>query len=263
MKWQFLDSGFASGEVNMARDGQLAQDLLNGGEICTLRVYGWNPPAISLGRNQSLDSIDLEKAKHDQLDIVRRVTGGRAILHSEELTYSVTMLSAPKTVLAEYRLISQGLVAGLRLLRADVTLESAQPHLPLFYREAASGACYASATQYEITVGGKKLVGSAQRRFQRGDGMEVVLQHGSILLGPDHRRIANYLNVARVTDRQTLEEIMQARTADLSAAIGRSVSYSEVAHAVRRGFELALSIEFDNHSLGAAVARPLHEEIAE
>jgi len=245
MKWQFLNSGFASGDVNMECDEALAQHLLDGGEAGTLRVYGWNPPAISLGRNQSIECIDLAKAANDNVEVVKRATGGRAILHSEELTYSVTMLSTPKSFRAEYHMVSQSLVAGLRLLGADVNLEPTQPHFPSLYQQPSSGACYASTAQHEIKSGGKKIVGSAQRRYSRADGWEVVLQHGSILLGPDHRRLTRYLKISEEDDRQRLEDIMQNRVTDLSSVLNRRVEFAEVAEAIKTGFETTLSIEFD------------------
>lgn len=258
MKWQFLNSGFASGAVNMEYDEALAEHLLDGGEIGTLRVYGWNPPAISLGRNQSIECIDLARAAQDNLEVVMRATGGRAILHSEELTYSVTMLSTSKSVLAEYQMISHALVVGLRSLGADVNLESWQPHFPSLYQYMSSGACYASTAQYEITYGGKKIVGSAQRRYHRAEGWEVVLQHGSILLGPDHRHITRYLRIPDEDERQRLEDIMHNRVTDLSSVLNRRVEFSEVAAAVKTGFETTLSIEFDKSpSVITSIHQPL------
>src|SRR5512136_33352 len=116
MNWQFVNSGFASGARNMALDVAIAERVLDGRTANTVRVYGWSPPAISLGWNQSQEAIDHELARKAGIDVVRRPTGGRAILHSEELTYAVVMASPGKNVADVYRDISLALVEGLRSL---------------------------------------------------------------------------------------------------------------------------------------------------
>lgn len=123
MDWQFLSTGYAPGNENMAFDVALAETLLAGTSVNTLRLYGWAPPAISLGWNQSDEALDRMRARASGVDIVRRPTGGRAILHSDELTYSVVMLSATKNVLDVYDTISRALVCGLRSLGVDAALE--------------------------------------------------------------------------------------------------------------------------------------------
>ncbi len=245
MKWRFLDTGFQSGLVNMKYDEALAQELAQGGETATLRVYGWNPHAISIGKNQSLQEIDLEKAKCDGINVVRRPTGGRAILHSDEITYSVVLPSKSRSVLHEYDLISQALVLSLRKLGADVTLETTQAHFPSVYAGKESVLCYASAAQYEIRLDGKKLVGSAQRRYSREDGSEIVLQHGSILLGPDHKRITEYISVDNENSLTNLRSILDNESIDLSTVLDRKVRYDEVADCLFEGFGETFGIEFE------------------
>ena len=246
MHWNFLNTGFHSGAFNMQFDESLVKNLANGGGTSTVRVYGWRPAAISLGWNQRMDEIDLNFAGQDSLDVVRRPTGGRAILHSDELTYSVTMISQSRNILAVYNEISQALVLGLKRLGADVSLEKAQPHFPTLYQSNLSVACFSSSARYEIQIEGRKLVGSAQRRYVGSDGKEFVLQHGSILLGPDHKRLVKYLNVANEEDRKRLGNEIEAKTIDLSQALGRPVSFDECVEAVRHGFEDAWGIEFDS-----------------
>ncbi len=245
MNWQFLDTGFHAGVYNMERDEALVRALAEGDGAPTVRVYGWNPPAISLGWNQQVEEIDLEKASSDGIDVVRRPTGGRAILHSEELTYSVTMVSKGKNVLAVYNEISRALVNGIRRLGANVSLEKSQPHFPSLYQTPSSAACFSSSARYEIQIDGKKLVGSAQRRFVGKGGLEVVLQHGSLLLGNDHRRLVNYLRLQSPVDALKLSQEMEEKTVSLSAALGRRITYAEAANAVRAGFEESWGIVFD------------------
>ncbi|HTP12404.1 MAG TPA: lipoate--protein ligase family protein [Bacteroidota bacterium] len=255
MDWQFLDTGFHAGAYNMDLDEKLVRSLADGSGRPTIRVYGWNPPAISLGWNQRMEEIDAAQAAADGIDVVRRPTGGRAILHSEELTYSVTITSGGKNVLAVYNDISRALVCGLRSLGADVSLEKVQPHFPTLYQSPSSSACFSSSARYEIQAGGRKLVGSAQRRFAGPDGHDVVLQHGSLLLGGDHKRLVRYLRTENEPAREKLAADMETKTIDLSGVVGRPVSFEEAADAVRTGFEEAWGIrvrrmEYEPASLG-------------
>jgi lipoate-protein ligase A len=211
-----------------------------------VRVYGWQPPVISLGWHQNIEEIDLEQCTLAGIDVVRRPTGGRAILHSDEVTYSVAMVASQKSVLSVYQQISEALVRGLRELGADVALEKSQPHFPSLYRSPSAVACFASVARYEIHIGGRKLVGSAQRRFARPDGREVVLQHGSILLGEDHQRIVDFLKGLKGDQRNQLKLELSQNTIDLSSALGRKVRFEEVVPVLQWGFEKTWGIEFSN-----------------
>jgi lipoate-protein ligase A len=244
MDWHFLNSGFSSGERNMAIDVELAEKVRQGDEEGVLRVYGWDPPAISLGYNQSERELDVERIRRSGIDLVRRPTGGRAILHSEELTYSVVMTSRGKNVLELYNRISLAIVQGLTTLGVNAHLERSQVDFPLEYRRRSSLACFTSSARHEITVGSKKLVGSAQRRYARSDGLEVVLQHGSLLLGPDHRRIVQYVRSEDGDLVRELDEELRRHTTDLLEVTRRRVPYEEAALALRRGFEQTWGIRF-------------------
>ncbi len=239
----------------MEYDDQLARSLIAADEQSTIRVYGWQPPAISLGWHQSLDEIDLTTCAQAGIDVVRRPTGGRAILHSDEVTYSVVMVADRTSVLGTYQQISEALVCGLRSLGVDACLGKSQPHFPSVYRTSSSVACFASAARYEIHVRGRKLVGSAQRRFARANGEEVVLQHGSILLGPDHLRIVEFLKMPVESDRAHLRQELEEKTIDLSSALGRRMEFDEVACAVKRGFEESWGIEFQTEKQSEDAAR--------
>ncbi len=248
MVWQFRNTGRRNGAFNMVYDEQLAQSLVSSEGRCTVRFYGWQPPAISLGWHQDAGEIDVEKCADAGIDVVRRPTGGRAILHSDEVTYSVVMTASQKSVLTVYQQISEALVTGLRSLGADVALEKSQPHFPSLYRTSSSVACFASAARYEIHIAGRKLVGSAQRRFARSNGEEVVLQHGSILLGPDHLRMVDFLKSLREDQRDRLKRELRAKTVDLSSALGKRVEYDDAVAALKRGFEDAWQITFDSEA---------------
>jgi lipoate-protein ligase A len=195
-----------------------------------------------------MDEIDVEAATKLGVDVVRRPTGGRAILHSEELTYSVVMPAEGKSVAAVYRSISEALVYGLRSLGIDATLEQTQPDFTALYRTSSSVACFTSSARHEIKVGGKKLVGSAQRRFHFA-GKEMVLQHGSILLGPDHLHIVDLLAGISPADREALRAELQEKTVDVRSLLGTTIRFEDVATALRRGFEEQWNIRFSDQTL--------------
>jgi lipoate-protein ligase A len=242
MNWRFKNTGISSGVFNMEHDETLAKALIDGTGAPTIRVYGWHPSAISLGWNQSMDEVDLKKTSSAGIDVVRRPTGGRAILHSDELTYSVVMRVREKNVLFVYEEISRALIAGLRELGASVDIEKSQPHFPSLYRTTSAAACFSSAGRYEIKYRGKKLVGSAQRRYAADGGEEVVLQHGSVLLGADHMRIVDLLNLPSEEKRHDLRRELDEKTTSLSVILNRVVTFDETAEKIFYGFRKAWSI---------------------
>jgi len=128
-----------------------------------LRLYGWKPSCISLGANQPEDSVNIEKVINDKLDFVKRPTGGRAILHAEELTYSVIYPSNKNFSLNDlYKQVNLALKKGLALFDEnlkEVSLEQIDPHFPSFYKEEKSAVCFAVSSRNEINYKGKKLVG--------------------------------------------------------------------------------------------------------
>ena len=251
MLWRFLDTGERDGVFNMAFDEQLATDLLEGSGGPTLRLFGWNPWAVSIGFNQSADEIDFERCSREGIDVVRRPTGGRAIFHARELTYSVVMEGGGKSVMSVFHDIGRALVRGLRLFGVDAQLAKqgywsmGKGMSPSVEQNASRPRsywnhvpCFANASRYEITVGRKKLVGSAQRRYGERSGREVVLQHCSILVGPDHRRLVDYIAGGLV-----LAELFEGTT-ELETAVGGNVDGAWLRRCIRQGFEKEWGIKF-------------------
>lgn len=227
----------------MRVDEALALSLLTGDGVPTVRVYGWRPYALSIGFHQQVSDFDTEKCREEGIDVVRRPTGGRAILHAEELTYSVVMRAEGKSVSEIYARISEALVSGLRMLGADVEYVSSQPDFARLYRQKHSIPCFSSSARFEIQSHGKKLVGSAQRRYLSPEGNEVVLQHGSILLGPAHRRISEFVRQDHDDVRAMILTDLELKTTDLASALGRVVTYDEVAASTIMGFRKAWNID--------------------
>jgi lipoyl(octanoyl) transferase len=191
--WRLLVDPPASGAWNMAVDEVLLEGVVAGTAPPTLRFYGWTPPCLSLGYFQPFDAVNLDGCRALGVDIVRRPTGGRAILHDRELTYSVALpastLGHEGGVLPSYHRLSLALQDGLRRLGVAATLAPANNALTT----AAHGpVCFDRPSAHEILLDGRKLVGSAQVRRAT-----AILQHGSILIEP---RIASLVACLRLPD---------------------------------------------------------------
>jgi lipoyl(octanoyl) transferase len=245
--WRYEDSGPLPGSENMRRDEEYAvmlQAAPEAGPPPFLRLYGWQPWAISLGHHQSPGDLDRDRCAADGINVVRRPTGGRAIFHAEELTYCVVMYTGRRGVLTVYNDISRALVRGLQLFGVNVSLQKSQPNFQEAYRHASSIPCFTSSARYEIEWQGRKLVGSAQRRY--GDGeRDVVLQHGSILCGPAHKRLTDYLRVDDPAALARVRKEMDEKTVDLQEITGRAIDIRRLAGCIKRGFEEEWRIRFN------------------
>lgn len=214
MQWHFLTSPAGAGDVNMAFDEALMQRAASG--IAVFRVYGWSAPTLSLGRNQRARGLyNLVAAREMGVGIVRRPTGGRALLHHREITYSATL---PACDAAEargaYDFVNGVLVEALRGLGVEAALATQTFALPPGPRP-----CFDVPAEREIVLGDRKLVGSAQWRHGG-----ALLQHGSILVRDDQQMIPSLMLVP---------DDANPVAAALSEALGREPSAGEVAGALR------------------------------
>ena len=200
------ESDFRSGVNNMAVDSAIADAVRAERQLPTLRLYGWNPFCLSLGYGQRMREADVAALEERGWDLVRRPTGGKAILHGDELTYSLCLpLDHPLAsgdVVESYRRISVGLLNALHCLGLSATAQ----HQGASAGQSAAGAvCFELSSHYEITCDGRKLIGSAQLR-RKG----VMLQHGTIPLRGDLARICEVLTFdsedAREAQRQRVRE---------------------------------------------------------
>ncbi len=205
----------------------------------TLRLYAWEPACLSLGYAQSLSDVDLPRLRAHGWEVVRRPTGGRAVLHTDELTYSVIApLTEPRvagTVLESYHRLAQALVEALNLLsmRVSVNENSAAPH-----DASTNPVCFEVPSIYEITSEGKKLLGSAQARRKEG-----VLQHGSLPLTGDLTRILQVLAFPDEVARAHAAERLLKRATTVENALGRVVSWDEAAQAYIVAFRSVLALD--------------------
>lgn len=224
----------------MAFDEEMAAKLESGAIDPTLRVYGWSPQAVSIGRHQSMEDFDLLALQRAGIDIVRRPTGGRAIFHANELTYSVVMPCVSTSLKEIYRTINEGLLSGLKLLGVEAELTKFGSDFRRLYAQPSSEVCFSTSAASEIHYQGKKLVGSAQRRFR-----DVVLQHGSLLLDNQHCAITGFLAERGDDNGDQIKSGLEESTIDAASILGRQVSFKEAAEAIKLGCASAWKIEFN------------------
>ncbi len=232
-EFEFCNTGFYGGEFNMKFDYARSMDVANGEARPMFRVYGWRPWCLSLGFNQKEENIDKTLLAGKGYDLVRRPTGGRAVLHANELTYSVVMnLPDGKTARDVYREIHQILLMAFQGLGARLDYEKSQPRLRDFYlRSEMSVSCFASTARYELEYEGRKIVGSAQRLFGN-----TLLQHGSILLDCGHEQLADVISTNSIDKRNALRDFTLSHSATLSEAAGKRINFDECARAIESVF---------------------------
>lgn len=232
--YRYLNTGVQSAAMNMAIDEAVLTYHLAGDSPPTLRVFAWQQPSISLGRFQSVEREIVEE-RCLGIALVRRPTGGRAVYHRDEFTYSIVIgkrYAIPSGVVAAYAYLATGLLAALRALGVDAELSDER------VSKQPSPACFASSTQADLTTGGYKLVGSAQ--VWKDD---ALLQQGSL---PLEDRAAEFFSLLRFPSEDARAEALQRyhEKALPLRAFAPSVSWEEVAHAFRLGFSAALGVQF-------------------
>ena len=238
--WRLLiDDGPADGAWNMALD-RAVQLARQAGEVpATLRLYRWTRPTVTLGRFQPATGVDRELCDREGIDVVRRFTGGRGVLHDDELTYSIVASvddGVPRGTSASYRMLCSALAETYRLLGVDAAL-TARPR-----GNGSSAACYLHATPADLSLGLAKLSGSAQ--VWAGD---TVLQHGSFTRSRD---VAREAAVFRLSPDAAAR--LANVTATLADALGAAPPYGAIVDAVSQGLESALGVDLALGELTAA-----------
>ena len=234
--YRFINTGIQDAALNMAIDEAILTHHLRGEVPPTLRVFKWTQTAISLGRFQSIErEIELEACQRLGVALVRRPTGGRAVYHKDEFTYSIVIGKhdgVPCGIVAAYAYLSQGLLAALRLLgvQAEISDERVSKH--------PSAACFASSTQADLTSGGFKLVGSAQ--VWKDD---ALLQQGSLPLEDQAGEFFQLLRFPSEQARQEALEQYREKTSPLHN-FALQANWEEVAQAFQSGFRSFLQKDF-------------------
>jgi lipoate-protein ligase A len=260
MEWRMITSGFGTAAYNMAVDEAILRAHAAGSVPPTIRFYGWSPPAVSLGYFQKAQAeVDIEACRREGVALIRRLTGGRAVLHDRELTYSIIVSEGhpliPPTITASYRFFCQGLLAGLQALGIEAQMSMPAAAYGRVKRQPVSAACFDAPSHYEITHAGRKLVGSAQ---VRKDG--VILQHGSLLLTFAPQQVAALLNLPSAAARETVAAMLAQKATSLRDAAQRDITWEEACQAMQAAFGPALGVQLAPGELDAkeqAAAREL------
>jgi len=228
--WRLIDMRIEDAYTQMAIDEALAYARRRG-EMNTVRLYRWNPSAVSVGYFQSVrDEVDLEACRRLGVDVIRRITGGGAVFHDYEgeITYSLVAPDddpkIPRDILASYQLICGCVINGLRALGLDAEFKPVN----------------------DIVVGARKISGNAQTRRYG-----VVLQHGTVLVDLDVRKMFTVLKVSETKISDKMIKAVEERVTNIRRELGRDVSFDEVRDALIKGFEETLDISLEPGELTA------------
>lgn len=220
--WRLLQTGYDTASSNMAIDKAILIANSTGQVPPTVRLYGWDPPAISIGYFQSLrDEIDIKTCERLGVGYVRRITGGGAVFHDKELTYSLVIPEShpeiPKNIMKSYGRICGAIIKGLGHLGIQ------SDYVPI----------------NDIVAGGKKISGNAQTRK-----VGAVLQHGTILMDVDVDKMFSVLKVPNEKIKDKLISDVKQRVTSLRHILDREVDFEEVASAIKRGFQEEFHVKF-------------------
>jgi lipoate-protein ligase A len=229
----------------MAVDEAILEGMGGKDPLPTLRLFAWEPPCLSLGYAQPFSDVDVERLATRGWEVVRRPTGGRAVLHTDELTYSV--IAPPEeprvagTLLQSYQRLAGALVEALRLLMLPVEIQEKSQESTM---KNPNPVCFVVPSAFEIVVDGKKLIGSAQARRKEG-----VLQHGSLPLAGDLTRIVQVLAFPNEAARaRAAERLLQSATT-VESALGRVVTWEEAAQAFTQAFRTVFELDLQKGEL--------------
>jgi len=256
--WRLIKSLPARGAWNMAVDEALLEHTGRGDTLPTLRLYTWKPACLSLGHAQPFTDVDSTRLESHGWEVVRRITGGRAILHTDELTYSVTgptdepYLSG--TVLESYNRLASALLTAIKDLNLPVEMKAGKAD----GSGLSTPVCFEVPSTYEIMVNGKKLIGSAQARRKEG-----VLQHGSLPLSGDLSRICQVLVFTDETARENAIQRLLGRATTVATALGRQVTLEIAEQAFIQAFEAVLELSFEEGELTASELARAEELVKE
>jgi lipoate-protein ligase A len=238
----------------MALDEAILQAVATHQQPPTLRLYRWTTPCLSLGYAQPAVEVEPDRLRAHAWELVRRMTVGRAILHTDEITYSVALPAEHKlatgTILDSYRRISKALLAAVQHIGVAASADT-QPRLP---GQPLSPVCFEVPSNYEIAVDGRKLLGSAQVRRHGG-----MVQHGSLPLTGDLTRICEALSFADEEQRAFARQRVAERATTLHQALGVLISWEQAAAAIMTAFAETFALKFNEAPASAEERRATDE----
>ena len=248
--WRLLVDGDLPGALNMARDFAILEAVSEGESPPTLRLYGWNPPCLTLGRHQGVDAADLGFCREEDIDVVRRPTGGRALLHHFELTYAVMAPVGkgpmPRGLQDAYRSICEALLRAMRALGVNAELTGGDVNLQL-PGPRSTVPCFEAPAGGEVVVEGRKLIGSAMRAHG-----STILQHGAILLDWDSQLQAGSMGLPD-------DESLRPHVTTIHDELDRDIPRSEIEKTVCNSFSEEFGIDFKRDQQSDAESGREHE----
>lgn len=230
-KTKFINSGYCEPQFNMDYDLSLVSKLDSPDIEAFFRIYAWKPFSISLGMHQNENEIDLERLKKDNFEIVRRPTGGRAVFHANELTYSyITKLdNIDKNKVYELIHVEFDKILNSIGIKSDFVKVNSN-YRDIYKNSESKSLCFAATAKYEIEIEGRKLIGSAQRIIDN-----KLLQHGSIPIDNTHLNIVNYINTS---NKYKLKEILSSKSTDISSHNSEIKNYDNFAVVIEKYFNI-------------------------
>jgi lipoyl(octanoyl) transferase len=253
--YRFLHTGQQDTALNMAIDEAILLHHIQGKVPPTLRVFQWKQPSITLGRFQSIErEILLDVCQQRHVLLVRRPTGGRAVYHRDELTYSIVIgkrNGVPSGIVPAYAYLAQGLLAALQLLGVQAEISDERVH------KNPSAACFASSTQADLTSGGYKLVGSAQVWKD-----ESLLQQGSLPIDDRAPEFFEMLRFPSAEARADALALYREKATPLHTFLP-DATWDDTAEALQRGFSTALQAEFQPGELTTSEWDLAHQLVEE
>ena len=239
--WRVVEHPPSKGPWNMAVDEAILESVYHGESPPTLRLYAWEPACLSLGHAQPYSEVNINALAENGWDVVRRPTGGRAILHVDELTYAVI---APEDeprvkggVLESYLRLSEALLECLNILGLSPQAEEKKQTEK---KDKPNPVCFEVPSNYEITVKGKKLIGSAQARRKTG-----ILQHGALPLYGDLTRIINALQFPSDEAKSKAKSRLLAHATTVEIELGYPISWDQANQAFKQAFQNTLNLELE------------------
>ncbi len=242
--WRFINSGKLKPFENMAMDEAILFGIINQNTPPAIRVYDWNPPTVSFGYHQKINEHILsDKVKEFGFGLVRRPTGGRAVLHYDEVTYAVISRTdgiLAGSVLESYQKIGEVLLATLHEIGIDATMQNSMPTEK--EQRTWVNPCFTSASKYEINYKGKKIIGSAQIR--KGN---ALLQHGSILLNHNQELMAELIPTKTDKEKETIKKLLSKKTIAVNDIIKDALSFNAFVNILRNNFKKYFGISFSKN----------------
>jgi len=237
--WALLDTGYSDAATNMAIDEALLHWHSNKEIPPTIRFYGWKYPSLTVGHFQQVEkTIDFSGVDKHCCDFARRLTGGSAVLHDNEITYSIVVSEdhpkIPRSINKAYYILSQGLLEGYKLL--GVHADFAMPERELAHERSA--VCFEKPAIYEMVVNGKKISGNAQTRKEG-----VLLQHGSVPMSFDADMLFDLFLFSSEDKRQRQKAAFESKAISINDITGTQHTYASMRDAFLQGFQHSLHIQ--------------------